>query len=67
VAKAYAPDKWTSATIRSMREERNLSLEEMAHQLGVSVTTLWKWEHGKQRPTGLSVRRLDEIASKVGT
>jgi len=34
-------------TFRRLREERHLSQEEAAHELGVSVKTIRSWEHGR--------------------
>lgn len=34
-------------TFRRLREERHLSQEDAAHELGVSVKTVRAWEHGK--------------------
>ena len=36
--------------LKAYRESRDLSLEQMATQLGVKKSTIWRWENGKRRP-----------------
>jgi transcriptional regulator with XRE-family HTH domain len=41
------------------REERNLSQEEAARQIGVGRVTLARWELGTQEPSGLARRAVE--------
>lgn len=54
---------WPPDRIRQLRESRGLTQEQFAREVGVTVGALNRWECGKRRPTGLSVRRLEELAS----
>lgn len=48
-------------TIRQLRESRNLSQEDVARQLDVSVTTVYRWERGANPPQRKHARRLAEM------
>ena len=37
-------------TMKELREERGLSRKEVAAELGITVTALWKIENGRVRP-----------------
>lgn len=44
--------------IRTLREGLNLSQEALAHRLGVSLFTVYRWEAGKTHPNMLARREL---------
>jgi transcriptional regulator with XRE-family HTH domain len=48
--------------LRTLREERNLSLRELAERAGVSQVTIWKWEHGYSQPRS---RMLPSLAQAL--
>lgn len=37
--------------IKKLREELKISQSELARRLGVNHSTVWKWEHGKEKPS----------------
>jgi DNA-binding transcriptional regulator YiaG len=43
-----------------------MSQETFAQLVGVSVRTIAGWETGRNKPRGLSVRRLDEVRKMAG-
>jgi DNA-binding transcriptional regulator YiaG len=43
------PEPVTPAELRAWRTRLRLSQERLAHELGVTFTTVWRWEKG-QRP-----------------
>lgn len=47
--------------IKEYREKRNLSREEMAVLLGVSFSSIHRWESGKSKPSALAIKRFEEI------
>jgi DNA-binding transcriptional regulator YiaG len=55
-----------SHRIRSLREALKLSQEEFARELGVSFTTVSRWEHGHGKPSRLGKRQIEEIAGRLG-
>ena len=42
------------------------SWQEFAEEVGRSAKTVWAWRVGKRRPDVLAVRRMLEIAQKIG-
>ena len=53
----------TGATIRRLRESRNLTQAELAERIGVSSKTVSKWETGKGLP---DISRLQPLAGALG-
>ena len=53
----------TGATVRSLREEKNMTQAELAAQLGVSGKAVSKWETGKGLP---DVTLLQPLAAALG-
>lgn len=47
--------------IRRAREERGMTREELAAELGVSVFSVMRWENGKTRPLRAFRKQLEEI------
>lgn len=40
-------ESYTAKNIKALRESRGLTQPEFAEIIGVSVTTVWQWEHGQ--------------------
>ncbi len=55
-----------SRRIRSLREALKLTQEEFARELGVSFTTVSRWENGHGKPSRLARRQLEELAARLG-
>lgn len=53
----------TGATIRQLREKRNLTQEELSSKVGVSSKTISKWETGKGLP---DISLLQPLAEALG-
>ena len=53
----------TGTTIRQLREERNLTQQELGEKIGVSSQTISKWETGKGLP---DVTLLQPLAQALG-
>jgi len=45
-----------------LRSRLRLNQEKFAEKLGVSVSSVGKWERGWHKPRGLSVRALERLA-----
>ena len=56
----------TSADLRSLRESLELTQEEFAHELGVTVSTVCRWENGHSGPSRLAVRMIQVYAEQKG-
>ena len=57
--KAYQPEE-----IVALRKQVKLSQAALATIFNVSLSTVQKWERGKKKPTGSSIKLLDIVDSK---
>ncbi len=48
--------------VARLRAHMDLSQEKFAKKLGVSVSSVEKWEKGWHKPRGLSLRALERLA-----
>lgn len=48
-------------TLRQMREERSLTRAELAHELGVSLGSVYNWEFGERLPQPKHIRKLAQL------
>lgn len=55
------PDKTFGEVIKEERELLCLTLEEVAKEIGVSVTTIYAWEHNKKKPHKRHIRAIAEF------
>jgi len=52
--------------VRNLRRELQLTQEEFAHELGITVGTVNRWENGRFRPSKLARATLLEFAHRRG-
>lgn len=52
--------------IKSIRQQLGLSQEELAQKLGVSFTSVNRWENGQTKPSKLARRQIDILCKKNG-
>ena len=50
-------------TVKEVRQQLVLSQEELAHALGVSFTTVNRWENGKTIPSKLAQRQYEQFCA----
>jgi len=50
--------------IKEIRMSLGLTQEEFAHQLGVTLCTVSRWERGKTLPSRLAKKQIDHLARK---
>ena len=55
----------TPQEIRALRDRLGWSRERMAHELGVSASTIVRWEAGTTRPSNLAVQALGRLTRRV--
>jgi transcriptional regulator with XRE-family HTH domain len=48
--------------IKKVRQEQGLTQEQFAHQLGVTLCTVNRWENNKSIPSKLALLQLEKIA-----
>lgn len=56
----------TSTAIKKLRNTLNLSQEQLAAKLGVSLPTVNRWESGKSKPQRAQQDRIDQLAAATG-
>lgn len=47
--------------LRELREEKNLSQQELANLLGVSKQSIYKWENGINKPDTENIKQLSNL------
>lgn len=52
--------------VRRLRSKLGLTQEELAHELGITVGTVNRWENGRFRPSKLARSTILEFAKKHG-
>ena len=55
-----------SEFVRGLRRELKMTQEEFAHELGITVGTVNRWENGRFRPSKLARATLLEFAERHG-
>ena len=50
--------------IKSLRKQLGISQEELAQKLGVSFTSVNRWENGQTKPSKLARRQIDILCKK---
>jgi len=52
------------SAVKRLRTRLGITQEGFARELGVSVSTVQKWESGRARPRGLYLKELNRLAWK---
>ena len=50
---------------RRLRTRNALSLAEVARAVGVTAPSVWRWEHGEQRPRGDAAARYAALLAEL--
>jgi|TARA_R110000744_G_scaffold341259_1_gene446528 transcriptional regulator with XRE-family HTH domain len=58
---ATSPRLWGGSQLRSLRQRRGWTQSDLAHELGISLGTLWAWETDRRPVNRSAVRLLDLI------
>lgn len=61
--KPAIPDESFGVRLHRLRNDKGLTLSQIATQLGVSKPTVWAWEQGKARPVD---SRIEALAATLG-
>ena len=59
-------DNQTGARIRELRLKLDMTQEEFAHALGITVSTVNRWENGHSEPSKLARASIVGLAEKRG-
>lgn len=57
--------RYDNQSIRDLRHQLGLSQEQFAQELGVTLSTVSRWELGRSQPSRLALLRLHEISIRV--
>jgi ribosome-binding protein aMBF1 (putative translation factor) len=60
---AKAPENF-AAMVKEVRQQLGLSQEELAHALGVSFSSINRWENGKTLPSKLAQRQFEQFCKQ---
>lgn len=52
--------------VKSIRERLGVTQEKLAAQLGVTFSSVNRWENGHRKPSPLAMRSIEELATKIG-
>lgn len=52
--------------IKKLRKELGLTQEQFAAKVGVTFSTINRWENGKGKPSPLAMLRINELQNKSG-
>lgn len=55
-----------SDEIKKLRQKQFMSQTDFAHLLGVSFTTVNRWENGKSKPSYKAMKTIDEYCKENG-
>jgi ribosome-binding protein aMBF1 (putative translation factor) len=61
---AKAPENFAE-TVKEVRQQLGLSQEELAHELGVSFSTINRWENSKTVPFKLARRQFEAFCERM--
>jgi len=54
-----------SELVKQVRNQLGLSQEELAHKLGVSFSTINRWENTKTKPSKLALTQFNSLCEKM--
>jgi DNA-binding transcriptional regulator YiaG len=55
-----------SKLIRELRLETGLTQEQFAAELGVTYSTINRWENGRSKPSPLAMQKISEMLRQMG-
>ena len=56
----------TAEDVRQLRESLRMTQEEFAREVGVSFSTVSRWERGRGEPSRLARRQIDKLRKRAG-
>jgi len=59
-------EKEIGRLVRTIRERLNLSQERLAAKLGVTFSSVNRWENGRANPSPLAMRQLEQLVDGLG-
>ena len=56
----------TRSLIRTLRQQLQMTQEEFAHEIAVTVSTVNRWENAHAEPSKLAWKAIQDLAKKRG-
>ncbi|MBD2101771.1 DNA-binding transcriptional regulator [Leptolyngbya sp. FACHB-261] len=56
----------TNELVLELRQQLGLTQEKLAAKLGVTVSTINRWENGKTAPSPLGLKQIEEMLRQMG-
>jgi len=63
---AYENENHVGLAVSALRRRLSMTQEEFAHAIGVTVSTVNRWENGHNSPTRLARKALLDLAAERG-
>ncbi len=60
-------EKGLNILVRSLREQLGMTQERFAAKLGVTFTSVNRWENGHAKPSPLAMKQIEELLRNMGT
>lgn len=57
---------YLSKLIRELRQETGLTQEQFASELGVTCSSVNRWENGRSKPLPLAMQKILEMPEQIG-
>jgi putative transcriptional regulator len=51
--------------LKEIRRQLGMTQEQLAHQIGVSFTSVNQWERGRRRPIPMAIEKIKTLAKKA--
>ena len=55
-----------SNLVRSLREQLGMTQEKFAAKLGVTFTSVNRWENGHAKPSPLAMKQIEDLLRELG-
>lgn len=62
----FIDKKEPSLLIRTIRTRLGMTQEKFAARLGVTFTSVNRWENGRTKPSPLALRQIEDIVKSMG-
>lgn len=56
-----------SVTVKNLRTQLRLTQEQFAAEVGVTWSTVNRWENGRGKPSPLALQKIKDLVSQMGS
>ncbi len=58
--------EWLKVKVKELRKKRGWAQEDLSREIGVSLSTVQRWERQGGKPTRLACRELQKLIQEAG-